>query len=261
MARIVVSYSRPEKAEKYKAALGIVGGTGVELADAWSGAPRSTPWREALGGADGLLLTGGPDVEPARYGEALDPAAGVDVLPERDAMEWQLLEAARETKLPVLAICRGHQVAHAFLGGRLWQDLGALGPETRRRHDPDRDHRSLLAHGVVTAVAASPLAELLTGTTPLSVNSLHHQAVREPGRGLRVTARSEDGVVEASEGSDPSWWIWTVQWHPEELLGPDHDPRHRALFERFLRAARGDRDERAVAATATATTATIGGER
>jgi putative glutamine amidotransferase len=233
--RVVVSFSKPEKGKKYKGTLKGIGGGDLELVDADSNAAAPTGgWRTLVQEADALLLTGGPDVEPARYGEAVDPNAEVESIPARDAMEWGLLAAARDARLPVLGICRGHQVVHAFLGGGLWQDLGALGEEVKRRHDPDESNRRLLAHGLEVGSTASPLGELLRTSSPFAVNSLHHQAVRVAGEGMRIVATSPDGVVEATEGSDPGWWVWTVQWHPEELVATEDQPVHRRLFERFL---------------------------
>jgi putative glutamine amidotransferase len=233
--RVVVSYSKPEKARKYKDTLKGIEGGGFEIVDADSNAPASTAnWRELQRRADGLLLTGGPDVEPTRYGETVDPAAGVESIPERDAMEWELLRVARDERQPVLAICRGHQLANAFLGGKLWQDLGALGAEVRHRHDPDETNRRLLAHDLEVDPVASPLGELFERCAPIRVNSLHHQAVRVAGEGMRIVARSPDGVVEATDFAGRDWWLWSVQWHPEELVGAEDHPLHRALFERFL---------------------------
>ena len=233
--RVVVSYSKKEKAEKYKDTLRGIEGGGFEIVDADSGASASTEeWRELQRGADALLLTGGPDVEPGRYAEELDPGAGVESIPARDAMEWELLRVARANRQPVLAICRGHQVVNAFLGGKLWQDLSALGEAVKQRHDPDVSNRRLLAHSLDVEPASSPLGELLRASAPIAVNSLHHQAVRIPGNGMEIVATSPDGVVEATELADPRWWLWSVQWHPEELVGAGDHPLHRRLFERFL---------------------------
>jgi putative glutamine amidotransferase len=233
--RVVVSYSKPEKAEKYKDSLKGVNGFDVEIVDACSAAAAPPGgWRELLESSAGLLLTGGSDVEPSRYGEPLDPTAGVDAMPERDAMEWELLAAARETSRPVLAICRGHQLVNVFLGGTLWQDLGKVSSEVERRHDPDESDRRRLAHGLEVGPSSDPLHELLRAFTPFAVNSLHHQAVRELGAGLEVVATSPDGVIEAMAFDDPSWWLWCVQWHPEELTRASDPPVHRELFRRFL---------------------------
>ena len=235
--RVVVSYSKPHKAEKYKDSLKGVEGFGLEIVDAHSAAAAPPGgWRELMESSAGLLLTGGSDVEPARYDEALDPAAGVYTTPERDAMEWELLATAREASRPVLAICRGHQLVNVFLGGTLWQDLGTISSEVKRRHDPDESDRRRLVHGLDVGPSSDPLNELLGACAPFEVNSLHHQAVRELGKDLQVVATSPDGVIEAMAWSDPSWWLWSVQWHPEELTEPGDHPVHSELFRRFLAA-------------------------
>lgn len=235
--RIVVSFARLPKAETYKRAVKRVDGFDVEIVDAHSAAaPPPGGWRELIGSADGLLLTGGADVEPRRYGEVEDPTAGVYTTPGRDAMEWELLAAARAARRPVLAVCRGHQVVNAFLGGTLWQDLGQLGGDVKRGHDPDESDRRRLAHGLDVGPGTDPLSELLRGHAPFAVNSLHHQAVRDLAAGLEVVATSPDGVVEAMALRDPSWWLWAVQWHPEELTEPGDHPVHGELFRSFLKA-------------------------
>src|SRR5690606_33940964 len=105
VTRILLSWSNPAKAEKYREALAAAAAGPITLLDADGRAVDPEPAVGALAGADGLLLTGGPDVEPERYGEGVDPEAGVDSIPTRDALEWRLLEEARERRLPVLAIC------------------------------------------------------------------------------------------------------------------------------------------------------------
>lgn len=233
--RVVVSYAKPDKARRYKDTLRRIGGFDVETVDAHSSAaPPPAGWCELIGSADGLLLTGGADVEPSRYGETEDSTAGVYTTAERDAMEWELLATARAARLPVLAICRGHQVVNAFLGGTLWQDLGRLGANVRRDHDPDESDRRRLAHGLDVGPGSDPLSALLRSHAPFSANSLHHQAVREPAADLEVVATSPDGVIEAMAHRDPAWWLWAVQWHPEELTEPGDDPVHRELFRQFL---------------------------
>lgn len=176
--------------------------------------PLTDPTRagEILDAAGGLLLTGGEDVDPARYGRPAHPALG-EVNAARDATELALLDAARARGRPVLAICRGIQILNVAMGGTLVQDLPSERPSDVR-HDQPHD-RAARTHDV-TIVAGSRLAGA-AGTTAMAVNSYHHQAVDTLGRGLRVTATSSDGVIEGAEVDDPSWWVVAVQWHPEDL--------------------------------------------
>lgn len=168
--------------------------------------------REIIDAAGGLLLTGGEDVDPARYGRAPHPALG-EVSAARDATELALLDAARTRGLPVLAICRGIQILNVAMGGTLVQDLPSERP-SEVRHDQPHD-RTARTHDV-TIVAGSRLA-VATGATAIAVNSYHHQAVDILGKGLRATATSSDGVIEGTEVDDPDWWVLAVQWHPEDL--------------------------------------------
>jgi len=179
---------------------------------------------------DGLLFTGGHDVEPSLYGE--DPMMeSVIPCPERDRTESLLLSSALEKDIPVLGICRGIQFLNVFLGGTLFQDLPTQRPDGLP-HDqkPPYDlpsHRVDLKEG-------SGLRELL-GKESIMVNTLHHQAVKELGKGLIPMAESPDGVVEAvmMEGKK---FVWAVQWHPEFMIPGDEDSR--AIFRRFVSACR-----------------------
>lgn len=187
----------------------------------------------ALDGYAALLLTGGVDIEPARYGAVPAPALG-RVDPARDAFEFALLAAARARRLPVLAICRGMQLVNVAAGGTLWQDLptergGAIAHEQSAPRNV-RTHEVRIERGTRTAAAL--------GVDVLRSNSTHHQAVRELGVGLRATGWAEDGVVEALESSDPAEWLVGVQWHPEDLApgAPDE-----GLFRAFVAAGRAGR--------------------
>ncbi|HWW53021.1 MAG TPA: gamma-glutamyl-gamma-aminobutyrate hydrolase family protein [Acidimicrobiales bacterium] len=171
---------------------------------------------------DAVCLTGGGDVEPARYGE--EPAAALmEVDPARDDTEAAVLLSARQSGRPVLGICRGIQVMAAALGGNLHQDLPGAGLsghwEEDRQYEPV--HR-------VTADPSTLACAALAGAE--QVNSIHHQAVRDPGPHLRATAWSDDGTIEAIEADG----LLGVQWHPERLIA--HDARHLAPF-RWLVAA------------------------
>ena len=169
---------------------------------------------DALDGCDGLLLSGGADIDPARYAATPSPALG-PVDPSRDAFEFALLAAARARMLPVLAICRGLQLVNVAAGGTLWQDLpseraGAVAHQQSAPRDT-RTHDVRIERGTRTAS--------VLGVETLRTNSMHHQAVRALGEGLRATGWAADGVIESLEASNPAEWLVGVQWHPEDL-GP-----------------------------------------
>jgi len=172
------------------------------------------PGRTVLERADALILTGGEDVNPVRYGEAPHPALG-RISDERDAAEIALVQAAHELRVPTLAICRGVQILNVALGGTLIQDIPSqVGAEIN--HDPDTP-RTSQSHGAEIATD-SRLARAL-GVTRMQVNSVHHQAIRRVAPTLRVVATAPDGVIEAVETApDDPWWCVGVQWHPEDLF-------------------------------------------
>ena len=191
--------------------------------------PLTDPTRagDILDSVGGLLLTGGEDVDPKRYGAPPHPKLG-KINPQRDATELALLEAARDRRLPVLAICRGIQILNVAFGGTLYQDLPSEHPSAVG-HDSPRDAASR-THDV-TITAGSRLAAA-TGAVTMAVNSYHHQAVCHVGSGLRVTAVAADGVIEGVEVDDPAWWVLAVQWHPEDLT-TDVRSWDRGIFKAF----------------------------
>ena len=185
-----------------------------------------------LDGMDGLILTGGEDVDPACFGEAPHQALG-EVNPDRDAFEIALVRAALARRLPTFAICRGVQVANVALGGTLVQDLpsewpGALAHESGR----GRSERTHTVH-----VAARSRLARACGSTELTVNSMHHQALARVADGLIAVAHAPDAVVEGVEWAADDWWMVGVQWHPEELVSTV-EPWDRALFAAFVEATR-----------------------
>lgn len=167
----------------------------------------------ALDAVSGLVLTGGEDVAPWRYGESPHRALG-SVNEARDAFELALIAAARDRGLPTLAICRGIQVLNVALGGTLVQDIPSECP-TALPHAPG-DGRAKRVHEIGVD-SGSRLAEAL-GADRLPVNSAHHQSIARVADGLRVTARAPDGIVEGVEWATDEWWAVGVQWHPEELI-------------------------------------------
>ncbi len=162
----------------------------------------------ALDGLDGLILTGGTDVDPALYGQARHPLTD-EARTDRDAWELALLAGAEERRMPVLAICRGLQLVNVARGGTLHQHLpDVLGTERYRIGG------GVFATNEVVVDANSRLAGRV-GAGALSVHSYHHQGVDRLGEDLMVTARSDDGLVQAFE-STRDGYLLGVQWHPEQ---------------------------------------------
>jgi len=176
---------------------------------------------DALAMLDGLLLSGGGDLDPSPFGQELHPSA--NLAPERRRrFDLSLARAGLERGMPVLGICMGMQLINLVSGGTLIQDLPTERPS-------EVQHRELKRAGEVHPVNVardSHLAEIV-GTEPLGVNSTHHQAVGDVAAGFRATAHAPDGVIEAIERvADPP--VVAVQWHPERMLTT---PRHPKLFE------------------------------
>jgi putative glutamine amidotransferase len=181
---------------------------------------------DLLVGFDGVLLTGGGDIDPARYGAAPAPEIyGVDA--EADAFELGLVHAAISAGLPVLGICRGLQVLNVAFGGTLDQHIVGR---------PDReDHGRPGGEEVVHSISVEPGSRLAgaLGETEVMGSCHHHQAVEQVGRGLRVSARTPDGGVEGLElEGEP--WVVAVQWHPEDTAAIDATQQR--LFSSFVAA-------------------------
>ena len=192
--------------------------------------------REAARSCSGILLPGsGADVLPARYGADADPASN-KADEARETADWTLLEEAERHRLPVLGICYGLQSLNVFRGGSLVQDLLPLpvnhsaGRKVAVAHTADIAPESLLG----SLVKGEALDH--DGFLRLPVNSSHHQAIAEPGPGLRIVARCpEDGVIEAIEtefDQENPWFFMAVQWHPERST--EISAASRALFARLV---------------------------
>lgn len=177
---------------------------------------------------DGVLLSGGADVNPLFVGEEPIPQLG-GINPRRDAMELLLVRLAYDRQIPLFGICRGIQVLAMALGGSIHQDLGACLPEAKLLKHSQNLERGVASHKV-EAEEGSLMHRLLG--KEIFVNSFHHQAVNEPGPRLRVTARSADGVVEAVESTEKKS-IYGVQWHPECFL-PAGNECMMPLFRHFV---------------------------
>ena len=183
--------------------------------------------RELLDRVDGLVLSGGEDVDPRHYGAAPHPATEPPHV-ARDAWELALVREARRRAMPVLAICRGMQLVNVALGGTLIQDI-----PTERPSDIGHAQASARVRRVHAAVIAPGSAlGIAMGGTAVRINSSHHQAVDRIAPGLRVVATAEDGVIEGIESAIAGWWMLGAQWHPEELVDTA-EPWDRNLFAAF----------------------------
>jgi len=226
----VIGISPCRKLEDYRQAILHVGSEPRVL-------DPSMPIEQALAGIDGLMLTGGDDVAPSRYGEPAHPTV-VEAEAGRDEFEIGLINSARARQLPILAICRGVQMLNVACGGTLVQDIPSqlTGALVHSLPVPPNLAYSL-AHEVWVekdSLLSKLMRERLVDDT-CEVNSRHHQAVKDVARGFRVSATAPDGVIEAIE--DPAAvFCLGVQWHPENFF---RTGEFRSLFEGFVEAAQG----------------------
>lgn len=177
---------------------------------------------------DGLLLSGGDDIPPQRYGEERHEKT-VCIHQDKDISDFALLQAAMQTKKPVLAICYGIQLINVALGGTLIQDI----PSECITAIVHKDlHNKQYTHPVT--IKKESFLYKIVGTGTLEANSTHHQAIKSLGKGLLDTAHTPDGIIEAIEHEDYPFLVG-VQWHPECLIDT---PYHAALFKAFIHASR-----------------------
>jgi putative glutamine amidotransferase len=179
---------------------------------------------------DGILFAGGEDVDPSFYGETKQHENLHEYRP-RDEFEFALLDRALALRIPILGICRGVQMINVKFGGSLYQDLKEdAEPQLEHRQTELGKSRQEPTHSVLITDEDSSLGAIVHGAC--RVNSLHHQAIKRVGRKLKVTAHSEDGLVEAVESADEYPFLMAVQWHPEEMV--NSSPEQRLIFVRFL---------------------------
>jgi putative glutamine amidotransferase len=202
------------------------------------------PGSEALWGLyarlDGLLLAGGGDVDAQHY-VCRAPELLTYIDPPRDEVELALCRRALADGLPILAICRGIQVLSVAAGGTLVEDIPSQVPHSTLRHRPDGQvSRDAVAHAVRVSPQSLLADALQLDGDDVGVNSFHHQAVRDPGEGLTVSAVASDGVVEALERAPERGYLLGVQWHPEEMIDADAGVGivARRLFRHYVEACR-----------------------
>ncbi|MFF6911073.1 gamma-glutamyl-gamma-aminobutyrate hydrolase family protein [Streptomyces sp. NPDC012466] len=184
--------------------------------------PADTGTAARLARFDGVLLPGGGDLAPCRYGAADTHDAVYDVDTLQDTFDLDVARHALASGLPLLAVCRGLQVVNVALGGTLEQDMGG----------PGREHRHLV-HPVT--LEPGSLVARAAGAEKADASCYHHQRVDRLGTDLRVTARAADGTIEALELPGAHGWFTAVQWHPEDTA--HEDPAQQGLFDALVRAA------------------------
>ncbi len=193
---------------------------------------------EAMRHIDGLVMSGGADIDPNYFGEKPIPELGT-VVPERDTYDWTLIEYARRFQTPILGICRGMQILNVHFGGTLFQDITAQCGLERPTHDQGETPRSTPTHNV--KIAENSRLQKITKSETLAVNTFHHQAVKDVAPSLVCVATSDDGICEAIESR--YYPILGVQWHPENLAISGRK-EHLALFEWLVGEARLQREAR-----------------
>ncbi|MGW2423811.1 gamma-glutamyl-gamma-aminobutyrate hydrolase family protein [Streptomyces sp. NPDC001709] len=188
--------------------------------------PADTGTAARLARFDGVLLPGGGDLAPHRYGATTTHHSVYDVDEVQDTFDLQVARACLDSAVPLLAVCRGMQVVNVALGGTLEQDMGG----------PDREHRHRV-HPV--RIRPGTLLEQAAGAEKADVSCYHHQRVERLGHGLTATATAADGTVEGLELPGARGWFTAVQWHPEDTAG--EDSAQQGLFDALVRAARDRR--------------------
>jgi len=185
-----------------------------------------TAVREMFNVVRGVLITGGRDISPERYGDSPHPATN-RVAPEREEFDFLLLEEIKRLDVPTLAICYGIQALNVAFGGTLYQDITDEIPSAENhRLDSNKRHR--------VRVEAGSLLHRILGVEELMTNSSHHQAIKTTKEPIRRVALSEDGIVEAIESTEHRF-ILGVQWHPERMTDEE---LHLRLFKALVEEAR-----------------------
>lgn len=188
---------------------------------------------EIVSRLDGVLVTGGPDVDPAYYGAERHEHLG-EVNDERDVFEFLLIRKALQHRLPVFGICRGMQIINVALGGTLYQDIPSDFPDSELIHRQKDDSRTP-AH--LIRLLPGTVAYDLFGMEEFGVNSRHHQCIENIAPGLRITAWSDDGVAEMMEGY-PNVPVFAMQSHPEIFTAKNDDPLMTRFFDLLVKKAK-----------------------
>ena len=181
---------------------------------------------------DAILIQGGIDVTPSLYGEENLPELGITCI-QTDKFLLEVIKCAKERKIPILGICKGMQLINVSFGGTLYQDLKYAGLDSKS-HKQSKETIIKTFHSI-NLEKNSLLSKILPNKDKLMVNSYHHQAVKDLGKGLVIDAKADDGIIECIHYDDKSQWILGVQFHPEQLSRNNEE--FRAIFSEFIKQA------------------------
>ncbi len=214
----------------YLNAIERAGGTPVLV-----GRPDKEEVARLVASCDAVFLTGGDDVVPELYGAEKSPLCGKIDPSERDRVEWDILDQAFARQMPILGVCRGMQVLNAYGGGTLYQDIqgekvNAIKHDFHKDENGNKLRRDLVAHDI--NIISGTLFHDIVGESKISVNSLHHQGVRNLAMKFKQSGSAPDGLIEAIEHTEHPFCIG-VQWHPEELSSD----ASANIFSSFIKAA------------------------
>jgi len=189
--------------------------------------------RKQMGLIDGLLIQGGVDVDPSLFGEERKPELDITDI-QTDKFILELIKIAGEKKIPIFGICKGIQILNIAYGGTLYQDLKYAGLKSDSHR---QEAKTICEHmHTVNVEKNSLLSKIIPNKEKLKVNSYHHQAVKDLGKGLVVDAKSDDGIIEAFHLNDETQWVFAVQWHPEQQVRISED--FVPLFNEFINQAK-----------------------
>jgi putative glutamine amidotransferase len=181
---------------------------------------------------DAILIQGGIDVTPSLYGEENLPELDITCI-QTDKFLLEVIKCAKERKIPILGICKGMQLINVSFGGTLYQDLKYAGLDSKSHRQSD-DSITKPFHSI-NVEKNSLLSKIFPNKDKLMVNSFHHQAVKDLGKGLVIDAKADDGIIECIHYDDKSQWILGVQFHPEQLSRNNEE--FRAIFSEFIKQA------------------------
>ena len=178
---------------------------------------------------DAILIQGGIDITPSFYGE--EPLPELDITCKKtDEFILEVIKIAKERKMPILGICKGMQLINVSFGGTIYQDLKYAGLDSKSHRQSEETITSTF-HSI-NVEKEGLLSKIIPNKEKLNVNSYHHQAVKDLGRGLNIDAKADDGIVEAISYKGNDQWILGVQFHPEQLIRRDDE--FKALFYEFI---------------------------